>query len=241
MKATARTTIGNTMHYGNFKQHDPRAVSTLIEAFPFATIAINGEHGPLIAQAPLTFRPGIGNFGAVDFHLARENVFVDALDTGVKTTIVVNGPHTHISPSWYVGRFSGPNPDRSHTAPTFNYVSAILRGTVEILTKDALYRQVEDLVVDHEPADGWKFQEIDRQLFEDWCGMLIGVRVVIDSFDMTAKVSQDQKEADRAGIKAGLLARGAFSDKAMATIVESAGSQPEMLIDALARTKAGGR
>lgn len=229
------------MHYGMFKQYDPAVMRALIETFPFAMIAINGEHGPLIAQAPLTFRPHTGKCGAVDFHLARENAFVAALDDGVDTTIVVNGPQAHISPSWYTGRFSGPDSDRSRTAPTFNYVSVVFRGKIEILSDDLLHRQVEDLVTDHEPADGWKFKEIDRQLFENWCKMLVGVRVEIDSFDMTAKVSQDQEPADRVGITTGLLGRDAFADKAMATMVERFDGSPEMLVETLLRAKRDGR
>jgi transcriptional regulator len=224
-----------------FKQHDPSVMRTLIETFPFAMIAINGEHGPLIAQAPLTFRPDIGKYGAVDFHLARENAFVAALDDGVETTIVVNGPQAHISPSWYTGRFAGPDPDRSHTAPTFNYVSAVLCGKIEILSEIELHRQVQDLVNDHEPADGWKFEEIDRQLFESWCKMLIGVRVEIESFDMTAKLSQDQAPADRVGITTGLLGRNAFADKAMATMVDRFDGSPETLVETLLRAKCDDR
>jgi transcriptional regulator len=229
------------MHYEMFKQYDPAAMRTLIETFPFAMIAVNGEHGPLIAQAPLTFRPDIGKYGAVDFHLARENAFVAALDDGVDTTIVVKGPQAHVSPSWYTGRFSGANPDRSHTAPTFNYVSVVLQGKIEILDEDSLHRQVEDLVNDHEPADGWRFEEIDPQLFENWCRMLVGVRAEIDSFDMTAKISQDQAPTDRVGITTGLLGRNAFADKAMATIVDRFDGSPETLVNALSRAKLDGK
>ena len=120
-------------------------------------------------------------------------------------------------------------------------MSAVLQGKIEILGEDSLHRQVEDLVNDHEPADGWRFEEIDRQLFESWCKMLVGFRVEIDSFDLTANVSQDQASADRVGITTGLLGRSAFADKAMATIVDRFDGSAETLLNALSRAKLDGK
>ncbi|WP_257625601.1 MULTISPECIES: hypothetical protein [unclassified Rhizobium] len=71
--------------------------------------------------------------------------------------------------------------------------------------------------------------------------MLVGFRVEIDSFDLTAKVSQDQASADRVGITTGLLGRSAFADKAMATIVDRFDGSAETLLNALSRAKLDGK
>lgn len=209
------------MHYAEFKQQDPALLRTLIEQFPFAVIAINGASRPTLAQAPLTFRESKSAHGSVDFHIARVNVFTDVVIDGDQATILVNGPNTHISPSWYKGRFPDASSDRSRAAPTWNYVSATLTGRLRILPRADLEKQIADLVAHHEAPDGWRREEIDPALFNTWCNMLIGYRMEIETFDLTAKLSQNQTPGDKPGISEGLRTRGEFGDEAMAQLVES--------------------
>ncbi|WP_405048491.1 FMN-binding negative transcriptional regulator [Rhizobium rhizogenes] len=65
--------------------------------------------------------------------------------------------------------------DRSHTAPTCNYVSATLEGRLYRLDCKGLQKQIDDLVADHEPDGGWRFGEIDPSLFSSWCDLLVGL------------------------------------------------------------------
>ena len=220
------------MHYEHFKQRDPAVLKALIEAFPFAAIMVNGSDAPIVAQAPLTFKNSGGN-GAVEFHLAKENPISKYLTNGANTTIMLHGPSAHISPSWYTARFTGDNPDRSNTAPTYNYISARLSGTVQIMDMGQLANQISDLVSAHEPSDGWKMQEIDPAMFSKLCGLITGFRMEIESFDMTAKLSQEQNKADMAGIIAGLKKRGGARDMAMANMIETFDGTTESLTQGL--------
>jgi len=221
------------MHYGHYKQRDIKALKALIESFPFATIAANAPDGPINAHAPLTFRQEAAGNGAVEFHLANENPIIPHLQNGVNITITVNGPGAHVSPNWYSASFPGDKPDRSKTAPTYNYIIADLRGPVKIMNMDGLTKQIRDLVAANEPVNGWRIQEIDPAIFEKWRNLITGFRVPIESFDMTAKLSQKQNPADKPGIIAGLKQRGALSDLAMAQIMEIYDGTPESLIKAL--------
>ncbi|MFO0388688.1 MAG: FMN-binding negative transcriptional regulator [Alphaproteobacteria bacterium] len=221
------------MHYGHFKQQDPRVLKTLIECFPFATISVNSPDGPITAHAPLTFRQGVTANGMVEFHLAKENPIMPYLQNGAKVTIVVSGPSAAISPSWYTARFAGDKPDRSKTAPTYDYVNATFRGTLQAMDTEHLTAQISDLVAAHEAADGWKVQEIDPATFTKWRDLIAGFRIPIESFDLTAKLSQEQNPADKAGIIAGLRKRGASSDIAMATLIDVFDGSPESLITGL--------
>jgi transcriptional regulator len=221
------------MHYEHFKQRDPKVLKALIESFPFATIIANGPDGPVVAHAPLTFKQGITANGMVEFHLAKENPIIPYLQNGAKLTITVNGPSAPISPSWYTARFPGDKPDRSKTAPTYNYINANLNGSIQAMDTEHLTNQISDLVAANEPANGWKMQEIDPATFSKWRGMIAGFRMPIESFDMTAKLSQEQNIADKPGIIAGLKKRGTASDMAVAQMVEIFDGSPESLIKAL--------
>lgn len=221
------------MHYDHFKQRDPKVLKALIESFPFASITVNGPNGPVVAHAPLTFKQGITANGMVEFHLAKENPIIPYLQNGAKLTITVNGPSAPISPSWYTARFPGDKPDRSKTAPTYNYINANLCGSIQMMDTGNLTNQINDLVTANEPHDGWQMQEIDPATFEKWRGLIAGFRMPIESFDMTAKLSQEQNAADKPGIIAGLKKRGAPSDIAMAQMVDIFDGTPESLIKAL--------
>jgi len=221
------------MHYAEFKQGDLDLLRTLVRTFPFAVIAVNGPERPLIAQAPLTLRDAAAGSIAVDFHLARTNAIVAAMDDGVPVTIVVNGPSAHISPSWYKERFPSPAADRSRTAPTYDYISVVLTGRVRHLPADGLVEQIADLVRHHEPADGWKFEEIDSDLLRAWCGMLIGCRMEIESFDLTAKVSQDKGDGGRSGVVSGLTSRSELQDVAIARLIADYDGSPQSLSNAM--------
>lgn len=221
------------MYYAHYKQTDPRVLKALItKAFPFATIAVNGVDRPVTAHVPLTFREDNAN-GIVEFHLSKANPIIPYLKNGAKLTIIINGPGAHISPSWYTERFSGDNPDRSKTAPTYDYIIANLFGPVQISDATELINQISYLVSASEPDDGWKIEEIDQDIFQEWRKLIIGFRMPIESFDLTAKLSQDQNSEDKPGIIAGLRKRGKNSDLAIARIIEIFDGSTESLIQAL--------
>src|SRR5262249_36998973 len=123
--------IGRIMHYQEFKQTDPRVLKALIEAFPFAAITAQDKNGIVVAYAPVTFKQGSTPNGSIEFHLAKENPIMPLLQNGSRITISIIGPNCQISPSWYKSRFSGPSPDRSKTAPTYNYMAATMQGALQ--------------------------------------------------------------------------------------------------------------
>lgn len=209
------TQMALQMHYKQFKQDDPKLLKTLIEAFPFATIAANGDESPMVAYAPIMLNGNI-----IEFHLAKANVVTTHMKNGTKLTILINDIGAHISPSWYKTRFSGINPDRSKTAPTYDYINANLCGCAKIMHISQLQEHLKELVDTHEPVDGWKFDEIDTDIFNKWCENIIGFYMPIESFSITTKLSQEQNIADKDGIIAGLRNRGTFSDVALAKIIE---------------------
>lgn len=208
------------MHYGEYKQHDPSLVAAMVTTFPFATILANGDNGPLLAQAPLTPRSGAGAAGAVEFHLALANPIAEALVPGTPITISVQGPGAAVSPSWYTASFPGENPDRSKTAPTYNYLSLVIRGRLAFMDDEALQQQIRDLVLANEPVDGWRTDELAPHLWSGWRKAIQGYRLEISEFDLTAKISQGDAVGDKPGVAEGLRRRGLQQDAMVARLVE---------------------
>lgn len=207
------------MHYAEYKHTDPALIQTVVETFPFASISVNGDEGPRIAHAPLTFRSGNAPAGALEFHLARANPIAHDMKIGVPVTILVQGPGAAISPSWYSSSFPGPASDRSRTAPTYNYISLIMHGRLTFMDDPALQRQIKDLVTASEPEGGWRTEELAPDLWHGWRKLIQGYRLEIVSFDLTAKLTPGDVAEDRRGVVEGLLERRELTDESMAHLV----------------------
>ncbi|MFA4938852.1 FMN-binding negative transcriptional regulator [Brevundimonas sp.] len=218
------------MHYAEYKQRDPSLVREMIETFPFAAILANGENGPLVAEAPVTFRSGPRPAGAVEFHLARVNPVGASLAEGAPVSLLFRGPDAAVSPSWFTGSFQGEAPDRSRAAPTYNYLSLVLRGRLQLLGDDALQSQIADLVTANEPKDnGWSLDELAPDLWTAWRGVIQLYRIEIDDFELTAKFTPGEIPADRPGVVEGLRRRASRHDVMVAHFMDGADGSAEAL------------
>lgn len=207
------------MHYAEYKQHDPALVREMIVTYPFSTIIVNGDEGPVTAQAPVTFRHGRDPAGAIEFHLALANAIAGSMTVGTPVTVLVQGPGAAISPSWFNASFPTKNSNRSRTAPTYNYVSLVLRGCLEHMDGPALQAQIQDLVLAHEPSSGWRFEELAPDLWESWRRLIQGYRMEITQFDLMAKLSTGDVPDDKSGVIAGLRTRALQDDHAIAMLL----------------------
>jgi transcriptional regulator len=217
------------MHYAEYKQHDPALVREVILTYPFSTIIVNGDEGPVTAQAPLTFREGQQPAGAIEFHLALANESTRSLTPGTSVTVLIQGPGAAISPSWFKASFPEKNSNRSRTAPTYNYVSLVLRGHLEHMEDPALQTQIKDLVLAHEPSDGWRVEELAPDLWETWRSLIQGYRMEITKFDLIAKLSHGDVLEDKPGVIAGLRTRALQDDHAIAALLAGYDGTPASL------------
>ncbi len=225
-------------HFPHHTHNDPRLLEALVKNFPLAMIAVNGEEGqpPIIAYAPVIFEKETGENGQIDFHLSKKNAIVPYLEKGAKATISIVGPNCHISPSWYEARFSGDNPDRSKTAPTYDFVSATMQGTVATMDMPHLSKHLGKQVRGKEATAGekrWDLTEIDPDTFKEWRGLIVGFSMPVEHLDLTMKISHDQKPENRPGIIRGLRLRDSYGDKEMAKIIEADNGTTDSLIAAL--------
>ena len=225
------------MHYAQYKHTDPSLVESMIATFPFAAVTVNGANGPLIAQAPMTFREGPSAAGTLEFHLAKANPIAAAMIEGAPVTIFIRGPGAEVSPSWYTSTFPGPNADRSRTAPTYNYLSLVINGRLQLMDDRALQNQIKDLVMASEPRDGWRHEELAPDLWGAWMALIQGYRLSVDSFDLTAKLTPGDSKADKTGVVAGLRGRATLDDLTMARMVDNYDGSPRSLALALAAIK----
>lgn len=207
------------MHYQQFKLRDPALISAFIGAYPFATIMVNGPISPIVAQTPAVFKKRGDSHGSLEFHLANANPITPLLENNTPITLIFQGPSAPISPSWYRARFPDPLSDRSRTAPTYNYVSLVVTGSVRRISLENMRSHIGELVSLMERDDGWRFSEIHDTTYSDWSAMIAGFSIETDEYDFTAQLSQEQSAEDREGVMAGLKRRGKAGDREVARLI----------------------
>jgi transcriptional regulator len=115
-------------------------VRHLITEYPWVTLVSHTDAGELVASHyPVILDPAAGEDEIVLLsHMGRPDEQLHELGAH-ELLIIVQGPHGYISPGWY---------DARPAVPTWNFVTAHLHGTPEILS-DAENLRVLAALVDH--------------------------------------------------------------------------------------------
>ncbi len=163
----------------------------------FASI-VTAPGGELFAShAPVIYRPEPGPHGSLLFHLARANEQCRHLSAGESALVIFNGPHSYMSPSWYLGE---------DNVPTWNYVVVQARGRARELTPEELRAALSALVTANEahyPAP-WSDLSLSEGLVSEMLKAIVGFELVLTGLDGKLKLSQNREPEDRLAAQAAL-------------------------------------
>ena len=143
-------------------------------------------------------------------HLARANPQSRSID-GAAATVVFQGAHGYVSPTWY---------ETPHGVPTWNYSAVHAVGTARLGDRDDLFEHFERTAATHEPAGPgrppWSVARLPAELREQLLAAIVPVVVSVERFEGKAKLSQNRSAADVAGVLAALDAQGDAASIALA-------------------------
>ena len=158
----------------------------------FGQLLINGADGwPLVAHVPFVLDAS----GAVaGFHLVRSNPIARAVGQGVPARLVVQGPHSYVSPDWY---------EMPQQVPTWNYVAVHLSGEMRPCTSDALLAQLDQISAQFEarlaPKRPWTHAKMEPQVMEGMMRQIVPFALHVTQVDGTWKLGQNKPDAVRLG------------------------------------------
>lgn len=139
-------------------------------------------------------------------HMARRNPHSAALTDGQAVLAVFNGPHTYISPRWYAEK---------PTVPTWDYISARVRGILQPIDDDAsqlaILRRTIALMESHW-ADPWTMEGAPEGKVAELLPMIRSFRIHIKNIDGTTKLNQTHPSGDRQRVIDGLTAMPGLSE-----------------------------
>ena len=191
-------------------------VRDLLTHFSAADLVTATSQGLLATFLPFLYDPAVGEHGALLGHVARNNdqwrheVIGEAL-------IVVHGPDSYISPSWYASKA-----DHGRVVPTWNYLTAHVYGQLAVhddqIWVEHLVRRLTERHEANRPAP-WSVDDAPPRFVRGQLRAIVGVELKISRVEAKAKLSQNRPAADLDGVIAGLTASG---DAASASAVKAA-------------------
>ncbi len=183
-----------------FVVNDVAVLHATIRARVFATIALAHE-GVHFAYAPVVL-DAAGKFGALRFHLARNNP-VAVLANGKLLSFSFVSADAYVSPDWY---------ESEAMVPTWNYIAVEASGVARKLNREELRTLLIDLSAQEEeklsPKKPWTLDKLPEARIEALLNGIEGFAVPLGALHGKFKLSQDKKPADIAGVISALEARG---------------------------------
>jgi transcriptional regulator len=148
-------------------------------------------------------------------HFARNNDHWKRAD-GQQALVIVRGPDSYISPTWYPSKA-----EHGRVVPTWNYMTAHVHGRVTIHDDvdwlESLVRRLTDAHEAGNPAP-WSVDDAPEKFFRGQLRAIVGVEVRIERIDAKFKLSQNRPPADVDGVVTGLRSVGdAAGAEAVAT------------------------
>lgn len=167
-----------------------------------ADLVTAGPDGPEATLLPFVHDP---DHGALLGHFARNNDHWQRAD-GLPGLVIVRGPDSYVSPSWYASKA-----EHGRVVPTWNYVTAHVRGTVtvhdDVEWVEQVVRRLTELHEAGRPAP-WGVDDAPEKYLRGQLRAIVGVEVRIERIDAKLKLSQNRPAADVDGVIDGLESAG---------------------------------
>ena len=199
----------------HFQEQDPDIITHMIDSGGLATLVSNGADGvPDITHLPLILDQHQGPHGTLYGHFAKANPHWQKLQSANKAIAVFSGPDAYISPNWYANK-----PVHHKVVPTWNYEVVHALCTVEIFADpERLLALVTRLTEFHERSQlhPWAINQAPEDFIAAKLKGIVGVGLHIESIEAKRKLSQNQQDVDRAGVRNALALSTHSQDRLMA-------------------------
>lgn len=177
--------------------------------------AIEANHLPLLIDPLPT------PYGTLRGHVARANPLWRQLNESNaadrEALAIFQGPQAYVTPSWYPGKR-----ETGEVVPTWNYAVVHAYGTLVVHDDGDWVRDlVSRLTAQQEAAQPqpWGIDDAPAEYVERMLGAIVGIELRIVRLEGKWKVSQNRREADRAGVVAGFAGQADPQAQAMAGLV----------------------
>lgn len=196
----------------HFRPDDPAALHEVVERHPFGLLLAARDGDLQAAHIPFVLHRDEGPRGTLEAHVAARDPIAGALDGRVEVMAVFSGPLAYVSPRWY----------EDPGLPTYNFVAVHAHGRPRPMAGEAeALAHLRELVDVHEAAfdPPWSLDQASDDYVRALLPGIAPFRLPIARLEGKLKLSQNRSAADRAGVVAGLRARGGDGGRAVAELM----------------------
>lgn len=202
-----------------FDVQELEKILPILESYSFATVLSADESGqPFFSHIPLIVKHDGKSLSLIG-HVSKSNPQAKHLKDRPTAHVIVNGPHTYITPKWYKS---------GRDVPTWNYVAIHLSGSVTMIeSADGLVSLLSTLSEKFESGseDPWSF-ELPKDLYDPQklTNAIVGFEINITEIEAKFKLNQNRNEQDRQGVIEGLKSRSDDMSKEIMKLMINGGT-----------------
>jgi transcriptional regulator len=175
-----------------FAVKDLTQLQDFMDEFNFATVITHRDGELTASHIPFWLDRSVEPYGVLRAHVAIGNPQLKDFQAGSQALVIFQGPHSYVSPSWYV---------KPENVPTWNYTVVHASGVPKILDQPAMLALLKDLVAKHEkPFERpWDFDP-DATWIQKQLPQIAGFEIQIEKLQGKFKLNQNRTAEDRAGV-----------------------------------------
>jgi transcriptional regulator len=186
---------------------------SIIRDYPLATLVTSSGEGLFSTASPVFFETLAEGEMTLVGHIARRNPQAEAMRSGQEALLVFMGPDAYVSGSWYAEK---------PQVPTWHYVSAQVRGTLNPIDDKAGNLAVLRLTAERlegDGGDGWRMEDAPEGRVEALVPHIRSFRIRAASIEGIERLGQTHPHGDRLRVIAGLTRRAKPDDLAIAQMM----------------------
>lgn len=190
------------MHIPTKWQMKTSQIAEFISTYSFAVVIDSDFEATHI---PLVYKADEGEYGTLYGHVGRANIHAKSLQHK-QVLVVFNGPHSYISPTWYVTK---------PAVSTWNYAAVHAKGIVEYLGDEQTLACLDELISKYEPAILANTDLLPKDYQMQLLKGIIGFKIAITSLQAKEKLGQHKSAEDQLGVANGLESEPSLDAQAL--------------------------
>lgn len=168
----------------NMQMTEADAIHSFISEFGFGTLLSQNLEA---TRLPLILDTSQGNKGIIIGHMARANPQWKNL-SGMRVSVLFDGPHSYISPTWYASR---------PAVPTWNYASVQCFGIFQTLSSSDTLRAIDAVVRKYEPEVLRNVELMPAEYTNKLLKAVVGFKIEVDDIHAKEKLGQHKSIEDQ--------------------------------------------
>jgi transcriptional regulator len=203
----------------HFEEKRLDVLHALIQAHPFGTLVTLAADGLNANHIPFELVNDGSPFGTLRAHVARANPVWRDFSADVEAMAIFQGAHAYITPAWYPTK-----QEHGKAVPTWNYMVVHAYGPLKVIDDTEWLRGLVTRLTDRHEGERtgkepWKVTDAPADYIDKMLSAIVGLEIPVTRLIGKWKVSQNQPEANRRGVVAGLQETGGENAKAVADAV----------------------